>query len=152
MEVFILQRGKYSDVSLEGVFTTLDKLNEFIEQEKRIFINYCREFDKESADLEVLENNGWEDFNTPIKITLDNLIPKDTLPYEVLFEKNGSIRFVSLNESSKCYWKEKYSISNPIYFKNTGIQLRIFCNARDKEHAIKIASDKRRELISNNLL
>ena len=92
-----------------------------------------------------------EDYNEPYETAVDSaIIDSSLLPYYVHMLENGDIKYCCLNEYD--IPMEKYNISNNTYKKNTGIALTIYCNARDKEHAIKIAGDKRRELIANNLL
>lgn len=148
MKLWCLTEGQYSDKSIVGVFSSLKKVNEYIENDKRVKINYYKELFPEETDEELLEHS-YNDLNEPFEIELDSvIIDKDKFPFLVYMKKNGDSTNVCLEESVSI---EKYWV-NTRKSSNNNWDVLFYVNAKDKEHAIKIANERRVQLIANGEL
>jgi hypothetical protein len=148
MKLWCLTEGQYSDKSIVGIFSSLEKVNEYIENDKRVKINYYKELFSEGTDEELLEYS-YNDLNEPFEIELDSvIIDKDKFPFLVYMKKNGDSTNVCLEDSISI---EKYWV-NTRKSSNNGWDVLFYVNAKDKEHAIKIANERRVQLIASGEL
>ena len=139
-KLYLLTSGQYSDHHVEGVFSSLEKVEEYKLQHKRLFLNYEREIYKNEPDEELLEMYI-HNFNDPIEISVDEaILPSGFQPYDVIMDTNGDNAEVCYSESYN-YWYKEFGL-----YKNI---LTFEVLAKDKAHAIKIANDRRIQLIAN---
>lgn len=139
-KLYLLTSGQYSDYHVEGVFSSLEKVEEYKLQHKRLFINYEREVCKNESVEELLDNY-YHYFNDPEEISVDEaILPSGLQPYNVTMDTNGDNTEVCYSESYN-YWYKGFGLhKNRLTFKVL---------AKDKAHAIKIANDRRIQLIAN---
>jgi len=120
MKVYIVTAGCYSEKSIEAVFTSKKKANE-----------YVKGFSK-----------GWDGFNDIEKFEADPEfeIVKNKL-YEVSMDKDGKVEnaFVMNSRSGNI---EDCSFQDGKWC--------FYCDAKNKKHAIKIANEKRAYLIASD--
>lgn len=148
MKLWCLTEGQYSDKSIVGIFSSLEKVNEYIENDKRVKINYYKKLFPEETDEELLEHS-YNDLNEPFEIELDSvIIDKDKFPFLVYMKKNGDSTNVYLEDSVSI---EKYWV-NIRKSSNNNWDVLFYVNAKDKEHAIKIANERRVQLIASGEL
>lgn len=148
MKLWCLTEGQYSDKSIVGIFSSLEKVNEYIENDKRVKINYYKKLFPEETDEELLEYS-YNDLNEPFEIELDSvIIDKDKFPFLVYMKKNGDSTNVYLEDSVSI---EKYWV-NIRKSSNNNWDVLFYVNAKDKEHAIKIANERRVQLIASGEL
>lgn len=152
-KLWCLTEGEYSDYHIVGIFSSLEKIEEFKQRDKEVFIKKQRKW-RETDPIEDILDYYDRNFNDPFEIIPDILVVDNELfPYRVHFKENGDITYLDLEDNfDYMIHNKQYIVFSERYGKRTEITLQIFCNARDKEHAIKIASDKRRELKSLNII
>jgi len=132
MEVYIVTRGDYSYYHIVAVFTELDaatwyveRLNEKLHDDERIY---------DMAEVEV-----WE-ADTP------GLVPGSTMPYYVQMNRNGDSDWVKLQE-----WpgKSPEPLSLVAVAEGKSFILTGHVMAKSRQHAAKIANERRAQLIAN---
>lgn len=122
MKVYVVYKGSYSDRHVVGVCST-----------------------EELADrLVLLETDGW---NTPYweVYTVDEIptCPPGLLPYSVTMDRHGGVEEIEREGVSKFRPDiDDYGQDNLMYFSAW---------AKDKAHAIKIANERRVQLIAMNI-
>ena len=148
MKLWCLTSGEYSDYGIVGIFSSLDKIKEYIEYSNRITINYYKEQYPEESDEELLLHK-WSSFHTPFEIEVDDFISSnDKFPYRIYMCKNGDTTSIYTEDDIHIdeYFFNKHKNSNNIW------DIGFVINAKDKEHAIKIANERRVQLIANGEL
>ena len=139
-KLYLLTSGQYSDYHVEGVFSSLEKVEEYKLQHKRLFINYEREVCKNESVEELLDNYCHY-FNDPEEISVDEaILPSGLLPYRVTINTNGDNAVAYISETYN-YWYKGFGLC-----KN---RLTFEVLAKDEAHAIKVANDRRIQLIAN---
>lgn len=122
--IYLVTRGDYSDYTVTAVFT-----------EKKLAKKYINSFKKSDYDefrIEVYVLNPHEE-----------QLKKDYKPYFVRMAKDGNVKEIDI-------LKYHYNLDNlNIKFDiNNNMLLYIF--AKDEKHAVKIANEKRGQLIALN--
>ena len=122
--VYLVTRGDYSDYSVVAVFT-----------EKKLAEKYIDSFKKSQYSefrIEVYTLNPHEE-----------QLKKDYKPYIVRMAKNGYVIQIDILESH-------YNLDNPNIKFDVNNYMVLYLFAKDKKHAIKIANEKRGQLIALN--
>ena len=121
MKVYLVQKGYYSDRNVVGIFSTEEKAK-----------YYCENIDTDETD--------WEEID----------IDKEIKPEYWFNVSIGLFTGRLFDCHHTCYDKEKnveeYDLDQYNTYKE--VYLRVTTPARDRDHAIKIAADKRREWIA----
>lgn len=122
MKVYVVTEGEYSDYRVNSIFSTIEK---------------------------ALEYSKMFGMNDPIELELDE--------QNCLLEKYSGLIFYSVNieingNSLSVYPTTLNSNRPPRVFKNEYSPdiLNVHCWAKDEKHAVKIANEKRIQLIANN--
>jgi hypothetical protein len=118
VKVFIVEQGEYSDRHVVAVFSTEEKANVFVasfaESRKRAYTQMdVGEWDLDSCSLPA----------------------SDLTPYEVRLDKNGDVRSVEVSSEAQRVAEGSF-VEYPSIFAS-------HCFARDPDHAVKIALDRR---------
>jgi hypothetical protein len=132
MIVYIVTHGSYSDYGLEGVFSSREKAQEYIDHETK--------------------DNEYSEFNDILEVEVDNVynlkVRDNYKHYTINIDIDGNIwtdigGYSWFDLTNKRLYNHFYTIyrDNSIFFNIV---------TKDKEHAIKIANDKRAELIALN--
>lgn len=119
-KIYIVTCGNYSNYRIVGVFSNRKKA-------KRAVSLCSDDFDKAIIEVWILNK--------------ELPFPKDMLPWEVRMDKQGNL--LSIGNINYEYFKESTSFGN----NNTVVNFKII--AKDEDHAIKIANEKRVHLIVN---
>lgn len=126
--IYVVTTGSYSDYQIKGMFSTKKKAQAFI-------------------DAVVLsEANSIEQY------TLDaysDEVERGLSPWRVLMGKDGAVRRVSSTE-----YDLDIGCELACYFPRTPdsvTELQCTCWAKDEQHAVKIANEKRAQIIAMNL-
>lgn len=122
--IYLVTRGDYSDYEVTAVFT-----------EKKLAEKYINSFKKSNYDefrIEVYILNPHEE-----------QLKKDYKPYFVRMAKDGKVKDIYIQESH--YNLDNLNIKFDI---NNNMYISIF--AKDEKHAVKIANEKRGQLIALN--
>lgn len=131
-DVYVVTTGCYSSYSIWGVFSTLEKAELY------------RSAIPDSNDIEIYTIDE-------VKVDMVDLGYKF---YRVEFDKPGNIKRVSQDQPCNRYDESEearfyyYNYPEAVYEK---YWLNVYVWAKDKHHAIKIASDFRRLLIAYNI-
>ena len=137
---YLLTSGQYSDYHVEGIFSSLEKIEEYKSQHKKLYLDYERKTFPNDSDEELLEDYNNE-FNDPIEISVDEaILPSGLLPYNVMIDTNGDNAKVCISNAYN-YWYKGFGL-----YRN---RLTFEILAKDEAHAIKIANDRRIQLIAN---
>ena len=122
MELFLVTDGDYSDYHVCGIFSTIEKA----EHAKKWF----------AADNEVK------------KITVDELPdhPEGMFWYSVYMKENGDTIKVEINSGDYSYPEIRWSPDDCQSEKCVEFEMW----AEDEKHAVKIANEKRTQLIASN--
>jgi hypothetical protein len=126
MKIYLLSKGQYSDRRVIGVF---DNIKDYKEAER--LSGYCN----------------------PVKEMELNAMPCDRpeglYPFSVVMEKDGKV--FDIEKSSYEYLEKENSIGWDVYTSDdTNFAVSFHMWARDEDHAIKIASDRRAMLLAND--
>lgn len=124
-KLFAVSKGSYSDYCVVGIFTTRKKAQKFMDA-----------FD------EKVDGFSWSEYNEIEEYVLDiamSEIERGLRVYEVKFDVDGNVQRAEVDIST--YEIETLPSVNLHEF-NGWVYCRMW--ARDKKHAIKIASDMRR--------
>lgn len=125
--VFLVTRGDYSDYRVCAVFTEKSLAEKYIDSFK---INSCEEF-----RIEIYQLN-------PFSFELKN----DYKPFFLRMKRDGECTEIYVSDSPYGFENENIDIGFDIH-KN--MYISIF--AKDETHAIKIANEKRVQLIAEDL-
>lgn len=141
MNIYLVASGHYSDFSIEAVFSTKEKAEEFI--------NW---FNSEQIDY-------WSDSLRILTYTLDPETVREAREgytrYQVTMLKNGDVEEVRNDGTERMWTHSGYHIcfhkNAPAYFdKDIENALVVETNALSPEHAIKIANEYRIQSIVQN--
>ena len=117
-KIYIVTSGEYSDYGIDAVFTDKELAEKFIKEQK--------------GEIEVWEANEY------------TKIPQNRDVYQVIiYVDNGEIQGTEKTNSN---WHDALNDNMLFWRKICGIErgrLVIYCFAKDREHAIKIANEKR---------
>lgn len=122
MNVFIVTQGNYSGYHICGVFAKEPLAQKFIDSFKDNQYNEMR--------IEVWELN-------PFKLEL----AKEYKPYFIRMDKEGNTLEIHKTDSTYSLGEGGFDIHFNMY---------LHCFAKDEAHAIKIANEKRTQLIAKN--
>lgn len=125
-KIYIVTSGEYSDYGINGVFETKELAQAYIEM-----LGNPKGW---SSEMQVEEH----DLN-PYK----NYIKEGLKPFLIFIHKNGNVTKAEIAQ---------YGLkpSTTISFSYNKSQMIVFCWAKDKQHAIKIANEKRAKIIALN--
>ena len=123
--VFLVTRGDYSDYRVCAVFT-----------DKKLAQKYIDSFEKAYDEFRI-ENYKLNPFSKELKA--------DYKPYFLRMKKDGTCTEIYLKDSSYGFESEDLDIGFDIH---KDMYLSVF--AKDEKHAIKIANEKRVQLIAEN--
>lgn len=138
-KVYIVTIGEYSDYKILAIFSTKERAGEYI----RLFVEKGNWAGK--GEIEEYPVDQWKDFAN---------IKKDKVGYLVIMTKEGKMVNVYKNyvydnlKEFKNHINKKYSFQKMGKYKGS---LHILVLAKNEQHAIKIANEKRVQLIANNL-
>ena len=117
-KIYIVTSGEYSDYGIDAVFTDKEPAEKFIKEQK--------------GEIEVWEANEY------------TKIPQNRDVYQVIiYVDNGEIQGM---EKTNSFWHDALNDNMFFWRKIHDIErgrLVIYCFAKDREHAIKIANEKR---------
>jgi hypothetical protein len=122
--VYVVTCGTYSDYSICAVFSNKELAEDYINSFSKGYDNSLR----------------IEEYELNVKGDL-----KGKKAFEIIIEKNGNIKSVEYADS--------YDLTNTrTYFRlaHDKNSLVVYCFAKDKNHAIKIANEKRIKYIALN--
>lgn len=126
MKVYVVTEGEYSDYKVCAVFSTIEKANEYSEM---FSMNTPNEY-------ELDERNGFIESHKGLKY------------FYVDMERNGNTVAVGKNEEDDLdFSRVKDHIIQDEYGPD---YICVNCWAKDEKHAVKIANEKRIQLIANN--
>ena len=131
MKVYILTSGCYSDYSIEGVFSSREKAQEY-------------------ADI-IMKDKTYNDFNDIVETEVDNMYAyakSGTRCFYGNIEEDGTLCF-GINDYYTDGYDDSHLFDNS-YYINPDMSMDFVIKASSKEHAIKIVNDKRAELIASN--
>jgi len=136
MKVYIVTSGWYSDYRIEAVFSTKKRAKEHIEKYGKDDISDIND----EPDEWIVDDNV---YNKIIKIKED----KNIEVYSVIITKEGQIQYIR-KEKKELFYLEG-AIGKRKYFDSRQ-NLHMTILAKSKEHAVKIANDRRTQLIAMN--
>jgi len=125
-KVYIVTSGEYSDYGIDAVFST----KELAEQAQKLvpFSNI------EEYELDI----GAEEMRNGM------------FPFVVKMDREGSANAISRSDCFRQWLDKRFrETSCEFYYHSPGI-LYCYCFAKDEKHAIKIANEKRTQLIALN--
>lgn len=129
-KVFVVTSGEYSDYGIDAIFSTRELAKAFIDM-----------FDK----------NEWKDFN----IEEWDINPNEThlkqnrKPYFLRINKVGDVKDLEVADSAYGF-KQDISFADISYTVNDE-WMNVRCFANDNAHAVKIAGEKRAQILASNL-
>ena len=141
MNIYLVASGHYSDFSIEAVFSTKEKAEEFI--------NW---FNSEQLGY-------WSDSLRILTYTLDPETVREAregyMRYQVTMLKNGDVEEVRYDGTDNVWTHSNYRVwfrkNTPAYFDEyIENALVVETNALSPEHAIKIANEYRVQSIAQN--
>lgn len=146
MKVYVLTTGSYSDYSVEGVFSSIEKCEEYkkkkTEQEIEVYLfnNQEETEDEKNDEIDYIKNYG--NFNEPLEMELDD--------FNILSNRIGFLIDMNIN-TGELLSIEKYIDHSPLetfekLFPNG--EYRIILHADSPEQAIKIANEKRGQYLA----
>jgi len=124
-KVFVVTRGSYSDYGISGIFTTRKLAQAFIASFKKGY--------NEFNDIETWTLN-------PFEIALK----KGYKPYFLRIDKKGNTSNIKITDNS--YGFEE----NMIYGFDVNNHMYLYTYALSPEHAIKIANEKRIQILAKD--
>ena len=138
MNVYVVTSGEYSDYRINGMFSTEVKAQEFIEvnKEKR----------KKHSSYYYDDFNDIEEYELDCSDKYFPLINQGYEYYYVAMEKDGNS---NVNEHYIFHFHESFEIIKPTYKPGLKSFLQCYLWAKSPEHAVKIANEKRAQLIAN---
>ena len=123
IKVYVVSTGMYSDYSIRGIYSTS-------EQAKIAEKMFGSEADIEEWSLDVFPD-----------------YPRDKFYYDIQMAKNGKV--ICIEQVEPAITSREYSrIGLNVDNKQTGRIFKVW--AKDRMHAIKIANERRTQLIVNN--
>lgn len=127
-KVWVVTSGNYSDYEYDAIFSTEEKAGEFMKAVPG---------DWNGADeVEV------DDYNVASKLKEGMNL------WRIQMLRDGTVQSAGQYTVDGSNYEEKVFVLGPDSFeKRTAQQLNVWCFARDKDHAIKIAGEKRTQSI-----
>ena len=133
--IYVVTQGHYSDYSIRGVFSTKEKAQEFI-----VF-------------AEKTENIKWND-----KYEIEEHLINEFQTYIQRIEKGYKYYdvYIDIDGNSRIYDKTKnihyYELDECKVYKNSHNKKELCFNiwAKSEQHAVKIANEKRAQIVANN--
>jgi hypothetical protein len=124
MKIYVVTSGEYSDYHVVAIFSNKDVAEKF------------------NKDMLIEENKieEWELDNVPE-------FPVGLYPYHVEMKYDGHV--VNINRQSMEYFQE-YDYVSDYGYKEKINTMTAKILAKDEKHAIKIANEKRAQMIANN--
>lgn len=126
-KVYVITSGDYSDYGIDGIFDSEESAKKFISA-----------FNQKSAFYE-MKIEEWE-LNP-----MEKYIRKGQKAFSVRMNKNGGVTDVEWEDSSFGFKRNK-----GIIFSFDKKIMNCYCFANDEKHAVKIANEKRAQIIANN--
>jgi len=129
-KVFVVTSGTYSDYGIDAIFTTRELAQSFIDAFEA---NKWHEMDIEEWDLDPNEKH----------------LKQNRKPYFLRINKEGEVTDLEVADSSYGFKQDipEAEISYTANFE----WMNINCFADDENHAIKIAGEKRSQILAANL-
>jgi len=135
--IYVVTAGEYSDYRIEAIFDSIELANKYI------------------ARFPKLEYNDIEEYKLNDYAKYINGDYGDKVAYQIYIDKNGDIPHIFELPPSEYPRCENNSVE---FFKlrpnenmeNAEIRACFHLLAKDKEHAIKIAGERRTQLLANN--
>lgn len=124
--IFVVTRGDYSDYRICAVFTEKELAEKYV--------NSFKEDDWSKPRIEIYSLNPYE-----------HQLKNNYKPFFLRMQKDGTCTEIYVKDSSYGFESEELNIGFDIH-KN--MHISIF--AKDEKHAIKIANEKRVQLIATN--
>lgn len=133
MQLYAVSQGEYSSYGISAIFDSQELAQLFIDSFGG------------SGDKMRIEPYELNKFETQIR--------QGFKPYKVFISKDGNAKaYISDNShrtmSDKIYWDYVHDLK--LFYKMFGFSLTVYCFAKNKKHAIKIANDKRLQLLTDN--
>ena len=132
-KVYVVTSGEYSDFGIDAIFAT--------EELAQIFVDSFA-VDDRSRELNITE---W---------TLnpnEKYLKQNRNPYFLQINKKGDIRDICACESDRVNLFRTEISDAKIHFTKDLEWMNIACFANNEEHAVKIASEKRSQILAANL-
>jgi hypothetical protein len=129
-KIYIVTSGEYSDYNINAIFSTEELAQAFIDSFKaRSYCDMCIE----DYDLDPNAND----------------IKQKRRPYWVRIDKEGNVDSIEIVDSAIWFGCEiadaRISYTYNLQYMN------VYCFANDNNHAIKIAGEKRAQILAANL-
>lgn len=127
-KVFVVTSGQYSDYGVDAIFTT-----------KELAENFINAFKSDSSyDEKNIEEWDLDPYDLHLK--------QNRKPYFLRINKNGDTRDLELCDSV-------YGFSHELGVSYTHNEdwMNIYCFADDEKHAVKIANERRTQVIAANI-
>lgn len=128
-KVFVVTSGSYSDYGIDAIFTTRELAQSFIDAFKT---DKWNEMDIEEWDLDPNKKH----------------LKQNRKPYFLRINKKGDVSDLSLADSAYGFKQDmpeaKISYTHNLEWMN------INCFADDENHAVKIAGEKRSQILATN--
>ena len=116
-DIYLVSQGSYSDYGVIGVFEKKEDAQLFIDKFQG----------EDSYDKMEIETRALNKFIPEIKQGLDS--------YRVRMQKDGAVSSCITRDDIPDLWRE--------YFFDMKLNLVVDCMAKDQQHAIKIANERR---------
>ncbi len=127
-KVYVVTSGSYSDYGIDAIFTTMELAQAFIDS-----------FNKDK---------GYNDFNDIDEWDLDPHeidLKAHRKAYDLRMNKEGQV--TGLENSDSTYGHRNNS---SISFTIDKVWMNVYCYADNEEHAVKIANEKRTQILALN--
>jgi hypothetical protein len=156
MAIWILTTGQYSSYEAIGVFSSLEKVEEYKAQAKIRFLKYWECCAKEEGeDTEQALSIFLSQFNDPIETEIDiKCQSENCIPYLIYMFRDGEIKDIGIATNGELFtlptrsFPQYHNYNGEIY--GQGVLRRYEINAKSEQQAVQIANDMRRELIALN--
>ncbi len=133
MKVYMVTSGEYSDYGVCGIFSTKEKAEKYIKFMLRDSEHRWNEFN----DIEEIELDSYEEL----------INSNDNIYHGYMNEEGNQIRDITINN-------DMFELANSFAIGNDerygGLFMHYYVRADSPEKAVKIANDKRAQIISNN--
>lgn len=133
MTVFMVTSGQYSDYGVCGIFSTKEMANKYIEFMSRTENVFSNEFN----DIEEIELDSYEE-----------LINSNDNIYHGYMDEEGNQVYDMTIDNDMVELANSFAIGNDERYG--GLFMHYYVRADSPERAVKIANDKRAQIISNN--
>jgi len=127
-KVYVVTSGQYSDYGIDAIFTTKELAEKFIDS----FLKNYNEMEIEEWDLNPNEQH----------------LKQNRKPYFLRINKEGNVSDVEQRDSSFGF-KQNIPVCNTSYTHDK-LWLNVECFADDESHAVKIAGEKRTQILASD--